>query len=79
MARGRPLDVEQELLEAFKQGGRATEYLVGVLPAGIWRTAPSNGRGRSIAAIVTHMHGVRRGLREWGDRGPVPPLWIGGP
>jgi len=28
MARGRPLDVEQELLEAFTRSGRVTEYLV---------------------------------------------------
>ena len=64
MARGRPLDVVQELLEAFKHSGRVTEYLVRVLPAGIWRTAPRNGRGRSIAAIVAHMQDADVGMEK---------------
>ena len=60
MPKGRPLDVEQELLEAFRQSGRVSEYLVEVLPAALWRTPPPGGRGRSIAAIVAHMQSVRR-------------------
>ncbi|PYR01646.1 MAG: hypothetical protein DMF97_07025, partial [Acidobacteria bacterium] len=60
MAKGRPLEVERELLEAFGQSGLATEYLVKVLPTALWRTPPASGRGRSIAAIVAHMQSVRR-------------------
>jgi hypothetical protein len=60
MARGRPLDVEHELLEAFKQNGLVSEYLVSVLPAALWRMPPPNGRGRSLAAIIAHMQSVRR-------------------
>jgi uncharacterized damage-inducible protein DinB len=73
MAKGRPLEVERELLEAFRQSGLATEYLVTVLPAAVWRTPPSNGRGRSIAAIVAHMQSVRRTFARMGGVRPGPP------
>jgi hypothetical protein len=75
MARGRPLEVEQELLEAFRRSGRVSEYLVRVLPARIWRAAPPAGRGRSIAAIVAHMQSIRR---VTGDRlsTTASPLWL---
>ena len=73
MARGRPLDVEKELLEAFRNSGRVSEYLVRVLPVGIWQAAPQNGRGRSIAAIVAHMQGVRRTFARMGGTRPGPP------
>ncbi len=68
MARGRALDVEQELIEAFRQSGRVSEYLVEVLPASLWRTAPPGGRGRSLAAIVAHMQSVRRTFARMGVR-----------
>lgn len=68
MARGRPLDVEQELIEAFRQSGIASEYLVGVLPVAIWRVTPPGGRGRTIAAIIAHMQSVRRTLHGWVER-----------
>jgi uncharacterized damage-inducible protein DinB len=74
MARGRPLEVERELLEAFTQSGLATEYLVKVLPTALWRTPPPSGRGRSIAAIVAHMQSVRRTFARMGGARPGPPL-----
>ena len=73
MARGRPLEVERELLEAFRHSGLVNEYLVRVLPLGIWRSAPPGGRGRSIAAIVSHMQGVRRTFARMGGARPGPP------
>ena len=73
MPRGRPLHVEQELLEAFVRSGRATEYLVVVLPVGIWRTAPASGRGRTIAGIVAHIQSVRRTFARLGGARPGPP------
>jgi uncharacterized damage-inducible protein DinB len=73
MARGRPLDVEQELLEAFRHSGRVNEYLVSALPASLWRSASPTGRGRSIAAIVAHMQGVRRTFARMGGARPGPP------
>src|SRR5438093_5767356 len=73
MAKGRPLDVERELLEAFRHSGLVNEYLVKVVPAAIWRAAPPAGRGRSIAAIVAHMQGVRRTFARMGGARPGPP------
>ena len=69
MARGRPLDVERELLEEFERNGRVTEYLVSVLPDAIWRLPPPAGRGRTIAAMVAHIHGVRRTFAKLGGAG----------
>jgi DinB family len=50
MARGRPIEVEEELLEAFRRSGRVSEYLVRVLPVRIWRADPPAGRGRDRRA-----------------------------
>lgn len=75
MPKGRPLDVERELLEAFVLNGRATEYLVSVLPDRVWRVAPPAGRGRTIAAIVVHIQSVRRMFaRMGGARQGLPSL-----
>jgi uncharacterized damage-inducible protein DinB len=67
------LEVEDELLEAFTRSGRVSEYLVSVLPAGIWRAEPPGGRSRTIAAIVAHMQGVRRTFARMGGASPGPP------
>ncbi|HEY6867964.1 MAG TPA: DinB family protein [Candidatus Eisenbacteria bacterium] len=73
MARGRPLDVENELLEAFRHSGRVSEHLIAILPPALWRAEPPSGRGRSIAAIVAHMQGVRRMFARMGGARPDPP------
>jgi uncharacterized damage-inducible protein DinB len=73
MARGRPLDVESELLEAFRHSGSVSEHLVNVLPDALWRVPPPSGRGRSIAAIVAHMQSVRRTFARMGGARPGPP------
>lgn len=73
MPRGRPLEVESELIEAFRQSGRVSEYLVEVLPRKIWRAPPPGGRGRSIAGIVAHMQSVRRTFARMGGASPGPP------
>jgi uncharacterized damage-inducible protein DinB len=70
MPKGRPLEVEQELIEAFRRSGRVNGYLASVLPARIWRAAPPGGRGRSIAAIIAHMQGVRRTFARMGGARP---------
>src|SRR5262244_3657940 len=73
MAKGRPLDVEHELLEVFKQNGLVNEYLINVVPPTLWRINPPVGRGRSIAAIVAHMQSVRRTFARMGGTRPGPP------
>ena len=73
MARGRALDVGRELLDEFERNGRVNEYLVRVLPDAIWHTPPPSNRGRTIAAIVTHMQGVRRTFARMGGARPGSP------
>lgn len=69
--RGRPLDVQEELLESFDHCLRVTEFLVGLLPARVWRADPPAGR-RPIAAIAAHMQSVRRTFIRMGG-GPALP------
>jgi uncharacterized damage-inducible protein DinB len=73
MPRGRPLDVDGELLQAFRRSGLVNEYLVSVLSPDVWQAQPPGGRGRSIAAIVAHMQGVRRTFARMGGARPGPP------
>jgi uncharacterized damage-inducible protein DinB len=73
MAKGQPLEVERELLDAFRHSGLVSEYLTSVLPLAIWRADPPGGRGRSIAAIVAHMQSVRRTFARMGGARPGPP------
>ena len=73
MPRGRPLEVDHELIEAFRRSGMASAYLARVLPAAIWRSTPPGGRGRSIAAIIAHMQGVRRTFARMGGARPGAP------
>ena len=70
---GRPLEVERELLEAFARSGQVTELLVKAVPRALWRQPPPGGRGRTIAAIVAHVHGVRRTFARMGGARPGPP------
>ena len=73
MARGRPLEAAQELLEEFEHSCRVTEYLVAALPARLWRLEPPGGKGRSIAAMVAHLQSVRRMFAKMGGANPLPP------
>jgi uncharacterized damage-inducible protein DinB len=66
MPRGRPLDVEQEIIEAFRHSGLVSEHLLACVPARYWRMNPPSGRGRTIAAIVAHMQGIRRTFARLG-------------
>jgi uncharacterized damage-inducible protein DinB len=49
----------QSLLNAFDTNDRINQYLLESLPVEAWRAEPPDGKGRSIAAIVAHMHNVR--------------------
>lgn len=73
MAVGRPLDVAQELVEAFERSGQVNVMIVGALPQRLWSAEPPAGRGRTIAAIVAHMQSVRRTFAKMGGADPAPP------
>jgi uncharacterized damage-inducible protein DinB len=47
------------LVNAFNTNDRINHYLIENLPAEAWRAKPPGDKGRTIAAIVAHMHNVR--------------------
>jgi uncharacterized damage-inducible protein DinB len=47
------------LLNAFNTNNRINQYLIDGLPHGVWKAKPPEGKGRTVAAIVAHMHNVR--------------------
>jgi uncharacterized damage-inducible protein DinB len=74
MAVRRSLNLEEEIVEAFDRCGRVTEYLVSVLPKPLWHEEPVSGHGRTIAAMVSHVHGVRKTFAKMGGGPPTPAL-----
>lgn len=49
----------EALLNAFDTNNRINAYLIENLAAEAWTAKPPEGKGRTIAAIVAHMHNVR--------------------
>lgn len=52
-------DLPVALLNAFNTNNRINQYLIDNLPAEAWGAKPPDGKGRTIRAIVAHMHNVR--------------------
>jgi uncharacterized damage-inducible protein DinB len=52
-------DVIAGLIESFATSNRITRFLIENLDEATWHAAPAGGRGRSIAAIVCHIHNAR--------------------
>src|SRR5262245_13826263 len=57
----RPREPNAALLPAYAASARVNQYLVQRLDPAVWRKLPEEGRIRTIAAIVTHIHNC--GLR----------------
>lgn len=49
----------QSLVAAFETNDRITRYLIENLPNDAWNAKPPDGKGRTVAAIVAHIHNVR--------------------
>ena len=49
----------EALLTAFSTNDRINRYLIDNLPTEAWKAKPPDGKGRTITAIVAHMHNVR--------------------
>src|SRR5258708_21679686 len=47
------------LLNAFNTNNCINQYLIENLPPDAWKAKTPEGKGRTIAAIVAHMHNVR--------------------
>ena len=54
-----PIDLGASLLSALATSERINQYLLESLPAAAWRAEMPGGEGRTIAAIVAHLHNVR--------------------
>ncbi|HYU00038.1 MAG TPA: DinB family protein [Gemmatimonadales bacterium] len=57
----RPFVAADALLKAYSASARVNQYLVQELPAAVWRAPSPLPKGRTIAALVTHLHNC--GLR----------------
>jgi len=54
-----PFSLPQALLNSFETNERINQYMLENLPGDSWNAEPPGGKGRTIAAIVAHMHNVR--------------------
>ena len=71
----RPRALTEALLHAYATNERVNQYLIGYLDDAAWTAKPPSGRGRTIGAIVAHIHNVRRMWLKTtapGERLPAP-------
>ena len=61
------------LLNAFNTNNRINHYLIDNLPPAAWKEKPPDGKGRTIAAIVAHMHNVRVMWLKAAKAADIPP------
>lgn len=54
-----PFDPARALLVSYGTNERINQFLLENLDPNAWRADPPMGKGRTIAAIVSHMHNVR--------------------
>jgi uncharacterized damage-inducible protein DinB len=67
------------LLNAFNTNNRINQYLIDNIPQAAWHAKPIDGKGRTIPAIIAHMHNVRimwlkaatRGTKSQGNEMPA--------
>jgi uncharacterized damage-inducible protein DinB len=66
-------NVSSALLGAFSTNDRINAYLIENLADEAWNAQPPAGKGRTIPAIIGHMHNVRlMWLRNIGDGASLP-------
>jgi uncharacterized damage-inducible protein DinB len=68
-----PKQVPLSLLNAFNTNDRINHYLIANLPDPAWRAKPIDGKGRTIPAIVAHMHNVRVMWLKAAKAEEIPP------
>lgn len=54
-----PFDAPAAMLQALAINNRVNDYMLENLDAKAWRADPPGGKGRTVAAIVAHIHNVR--------------------
>ena len=63
----------EALLNAFITNDRINHYLIENLPPEAWNAKPPDGKGRTVAAIVAHMHNVRVMWLKAAKAEDIPP------
>ena len=58
-AEPKPFVLNDALLNAYATNDNITRYLIENIDPKAWRAEPPGGKGRTIAAIVAHIHNVR--------------------
>jgi len=70
----KPVDLGRALLGTWDTNERMNQFLLEELDPQVWRADPPLGQGRTIAAIVAHMHNVRHMWLVVSAKGePAPP------
>jgi uncharacterized damage-inducible protein DinB len=61
MPKAAPVDfsLAEALLTSFETNDRINQFMIENLPGEAWRAEPPEGKGRTIAAVVAHLHNVR--------------------
>ncbi len=68
--------VPAALLNAFDTNNRINQYLIDSLEPAAWKAKPPDGKGRTISAIVAHMHNVRVMWLKVSAKGSVIPAQL---
>jgi uncharacterized damage-inducible protein DinB len=69
----KPVALDKALVEAFAVNERMNQFLLENLDEKAWRAEPPGGKGRTIAAIVAHIHNVRHMWLTVSAKGPEIP------
>lgn len=64
------------LLNSFNTNNRINQYLIDNVPAEAWKAEAQGGKGRTIPAIVAHMHNVRVMWLKVAAKGSVLPTQL---
>src|SRR5580698_9363180 len=59
MQKTTPFVLPEALLEMYATNDRITRYMIENLDEEAWRAEPPGGKGRTIGAVVAHIHNVR--------------------
>ena len=54
-----PFDLKSAMLHAFDTNEKVNQFMLDNMPADAWRAEPANGKGRTVGAMVAHIHNVR--------------------
>ena len=65
--------MSDSLLLALATNERINQYLLDHIDDAVWNAKPAGGSGRTVAAIVAHMHNVRRMWLKVVSKGLAPP------